>query len=212
MISWFFKDSWKARKDLTLNLGIHYEWFGVPYEGHGIAGAPAGGAAGLCGIACGALTTVELVGKNSPNPKKQLWGDDNQQITDPSVANVTPLNALSGQFTNKAITDAQGHLLLVNAQPGQIGSLGLKWVKGPPITGLSMNLLKRVKITETKEFELRVDAVNVLNHPVFGNPNLNINSTGTGTTTGPAGTNAAFGRILTATGNRRFTIGARLNF
>ena len=135
-----------------------------------------------------------------------------QQITDPSVANVTPLNALSGQFTNKAIRDAQGHLLLVNAQPGQIGSLGLKWVKGPPITGLNMNLLKRVRITETKEFELRVDAVNVLNHPVFGNPNLNINSTGTGTTTGPAGTNAAFGRILTASGNRRFTIGARLNF
>jgi hypothetical protein len=54
--------------------------------------------------------------------------------------------------------------------------------------------------------------VNVLNHPVFGNPNLNINSTGTGTTTGTAGTNAAFGRILTASGNRRFTIGARLNF
>jgi hypothetical protein len=135
-----------------------------------------------------------------------------QQVTDPSIANVTSLNALSGQFTNKAITDAQGRLLLVNPQPGQIGSLGLKWVKGPPITGLNMNLLKRVRITETKEFELRVDAVNVLNHPVFGNPNLNINSTGTGTTTGTAGTNAAFGRILTATGNRRFTIGARLNF
>ena len=30
--SGFFKDTWKVRPDLTLNLGIHYEWFGVPYD------------------------------------------------------------------------------------------------------------------------------------------------------------------------------------
>ncbi len=135
-----------------------------------------------------------------------------QQIVDPSVANVTSLNALSGQFTNKAITDSQGNLLLVNPQPGQIGSLGLKWIEGPPIMGLNLDLIKRIRITETKDFQLRVDAVNVLNHPVFGNPNLNINSTGTGTTTGTAGTNFSFGRITTASGNRRFTLGARFNF
>src|SRR2546422_3136497 len=74
--SGFFKDSWKVRPDLTLNLGISYWYFGVPYEGHGLAGGPVGGAAGLCGISCGSLTTLQFVGKNSPNPQKQMWNDD----------------------------------------------------------------------------------------------------------------------------------------
>ena len=121
------------------------------------------------------------------------------QTTDPSIGSVSPLNALNGAFSNKAITDSQGKLLLANPTPGQIGNLGLKWVEGPAALGLDMNLIKRVRITESKEFEFRVDAVNVLNHPVFGNPETNINS-------------LSFGRITTAAGNRRFTIGARVNF
>jgi hypothetical protein len=135
-----------------------------------------------------------------------------KQINDPSVNGVTTANGLNGQFSNKAITDAQGNLVLVNPAPGKNGNLGLKWIEGPPSLGFDANLIKRVRMTETKEFEFRVDVVNVLNHPVFGNPNLNINSTGTGTTTGIAGNNVSFGRITTATGNRRFTLGARLNF
>jgi hypothetical protein len=122
-----------------------------------------------------------------------------QQIDDPSRSGVSPANGLSGAFSNKAIADAQGNLLLVNPSPGQVGNLGLKWVEGPSSLGLDMNLIKRVRLAETKEFELRVDAVNVLNNPVFGNPDTNINS-------------LSFGRITTASGNRRFTIGARLNF
>ena len=47
--------------------------------------------------------------------------------------------------------------------------------------------------------EVRVDAINVLNHSNWGNPNLDINSTN-------------FGRITSKTGNRTFTINARLNF
>jgi len=134
-----------------------------------------------------------------------------QQITDPSFAGVTSQNGLNGQFSNKAIADSQGRLLLTNPSPGQVGSLGLMWVEGPPHIGLDMNLIKRVRITETKEFEFRVDTVNVLNHPNFGfntnrdtqnNPyllNTNINS-------------PDFGRFTDAQGSRRFTIGARLNF
>jgi hypothetical protein len=122
-----------------------------------------------------------------------------RQITDPSFGAVSALNALNGAFSNKAIMDSQGRILLANPEPGQIGSLGMKWVEGPASLGLDMNLIKRVRIMETKEFEFRLDAVNVLNHPVFGNPETNINS-------------LSFGRITTATGNRRFNIGLRLNF
>lgn len=121
-----------------------------------------------------------------------------QQITDPSASGVSALNALSGSFSNRAITDGQG-LLLVNPAPGQLGNMGLRWIEGSGFVGLDMNLIKRVRVTESKEFEVRVDATNVLNHPNFGTPDLNINS-------------ASFGRITTATGNRRFTVNARLSF
>src|SRR5438034_9648830 len=73
--SLFWKDNWKIRSDFTLNLGIHYEWFGVPYERHGLAGLPVGREAGLCGYSCGALTTAEFVGKYSDHPDVQLYND-----------------------------------------------------------------------------------------------------------------------------------------
>jgi len=72
-----------------------------------------------------------------------------------------------------------------------------------------MNLIKRFRIHETREFEFRLDAINILNHPNFGNPgatnsnrdgNLNINIANT------------FGRITTATGSRRFVVNTRINF
>jgi hypothetical protein len=123
-----------------------------------------------------------------------------QQITDPAVSSVSPLNALNGAYSNKAITDATGKLVLVNPQPGQIGTLGLKWVDGPRFAQFDINLIKRVKLTETEEFEFRLDAINLLNHPNFDNPNLNIDNTG-------------FGRITSSTPpNRRFVVNARVNF
>jgi hypothetical protein len=62
-----------------------------------------------------------------------------------------------------------------------------------------MNLVKRVRIDETKQFEFRIDAINVLNRPNFGNPQLDINNT-------------SFGRITTASGKRSFVVNARVNF
>src|SRR5207253_9337488 len=121
------------------------------------------------------------------------------QVTDPDRANVTTLQSTQGSYTGMAIQDSQGNLLLVNAPAGRHGNMGLNWIEGPANLGLDMNLIKRVKIAETKEFELRLDALSVLNHANFGNPNLNINS-------------SSFGRITAASGNRTFVLNLRLNF
>jgi hypothetical protein len=87
-----------------------------------------------------------------------------------------------------------------NPATGKIGNMGQNWIEGPGVYRLDANLIKRVKIAETKEFELRLDAVNILNHPVFGNPNTDINSVN-------------FGVIgLPTTGNRTFTFATRVNF
>lgn len=85
----FFKDDWKIRPNLTLNIGVRWDWYGVGYDANGLTAAPAGGSAALFGISGtsfadqwqpgrlnGSLTKFELVGPNSPNPDKQLWKGD----------------------------------------------------------------------------------------------------------------------------------------
>jgi hypothetical protein len=65
----------------------------------------------------------------------------------------------------------------------------LKSIHGPGSWDFDANIQKSIRIAESKELTLRVDAQNVFNHPTPGNPNLSI-STGT------------FGEISTKTGSR----------
>jgi hypothetical protein len=125
-----------------------------------------------------------------------------QQVTDPAISNVSAANGLSGNFSNKAIADAQGNLLLANPDPGTVGNLGLLTLTGPGSFTLDMNLSKSIRINESKEFQLRVNAINVLNHPVFSAPNTGINSAGN------------FGRITSTVGTfgRQIVTTLRLNF
>src|SRR5262249_43670636 len=73
----FFKDDWKIRPDLTLNLGIRYDWYGVPWEKNGMHALPVGGMKGLYGISADPKGTVlQLVGKNSPHPDTLFYNND----------------------------------------------------------------------------------------------------------------------------------------
>ena len=128
------------------------------------------------------------------------YSDGIQQVPDPGKSSITTQQTLQNFNSNFALADAQGQLLLVNPAPGKIGTLGEGWFEGPGRVSLDANLVKRVKIDERKEMEIRLDAINILNHPNFGNPTSNINST-------------QFGRIgLPTLWNRQFVFNARLNF
>jgi len=88
----FFKDDWRLRPSLTLNLGMRYEYYGVPYEGQGLTVVPKGGA-GLAlfgvsgrsfdrwmrpdnGVDLNLATDLEFVGPKTSQPGKTIWPND----------------------------------------------------------------------------------------------------------------------------------------
>jgi hypothetical protein len=121
-------------------------------------------------------------------------------VRDPSAAALTTQQNLNQASLMQAITDSNGRLIAVNAAPGTLGTMNPGYLEGPGQIRLDVNVIKRVRIGEAKEFEFRVDAIDALNRPNFANPNTDINST-------------TFGRITeTNGGNRIIVVNARINF
>ncbi len=84
--SGFFKDNWKVTRSLTVNLGLRYDFYGTPYESHGLAGRvvnPFGlsgtnfaTAGGNRYTSPGSITTIKFVNANSPNPGDTIYNND----------------------------------------------------------------------------------------------------------------------------------------
>jgi len=108
---------------------------------------------------------------------------------------------VAGRFTNQAVVNSSGNIVLQNPQPGMAGNLGLtlSGLEGPGRLGFDLALEKKIRFAERKTFTIRADAVNVLNRPIWNNPNTDINS-------------ASFGRITGAGGTRTITINSRIDF
>src|SRR5260370_24524862 len=108
------------------------------------------------------------------------------------------------------IQDVNGFKFLINplfkaqfATPdaGQLGNTTRGFFRGPRVFDIDGSFLKRVRITEKTNLELRADAVNLTNTPSFGLPTATITST-------------SFCRIgsSVASGSRKIQLGAKVNF
>ncbi len=86
--SFFLKDDWKIRPDLTLNLGVRFDYFGVPHLDNGLTNGFVGGSGTLFGRSGtdfdgfmkpgerGSDTKLQFIGPGSPNPDAILYPRD----------------------------------------------------------------------------------------------------------------------------------------
>jgi hypothetical protein len=78
-----------------------------------------------------------------------------------------------------AMVSDPSRIVLQNALPGTRGNVGLSTIEGPGSWTLNASMSKEFQFMEDRQFQLRVDAENVLNNPGVGNPTLSVNTTGT---------------------------------
>jgi hypothetical protein len=136
---------------------------------------------------------------------KKLMGtyiapNGNVYFIDPRVTDPTNQNRAVPVDTLSQAASTSFNQVFFNATAGGIGNLGLLAFTGPAFMNVDAGLAKNTKITERVNFQLRLDAFNLPNHPTFAMLDTDINST-------------QFGRMTsTLTSSRRLQIGARIDF
>jgi hypothetical protein len=95
----------------------------------------------------------------------------------PMIIPQSAINPNDGTGVNTDGDPAFNGQVFFNPAAGTIGGLQRRMFDGPWTFDIDFNLLKKVKITEGKNLELRWTAINALNHATFWAGDQNINST-----------------------------------
>jgi hypothetical protein len=96
------------------------------------------------------------------------FGDVFKKVPDPQCAAIDP--SLAGFCTLQAVADKSGNVILQNAQPGTRGNVGLMTIEAAGTWSADMALTKTFRVRENLKGTVRMDAVNVFNHPTPGAP------------------------------------------
>jgi hypothetical protein len=95
------------------------------------------------------------------------FNDAYEQVADPQCSSVA--SSIRPLCTLQAIRRKDsGQIIFQNSLPGVRGNFGRNNLTGPGSWNVDMALSKSIKITESKSFQVRVDAVNIFNHPQPG--------------------------------------------
>jgi hypothetical protein len=91
-----------------------------------------------------------------------------------------------------------------NPDPGTVGALQRAYLSGPGLWSLDLNASKTTKIFERHTLELRIDALNVFNHPTFQLGDQSVNSTTFGKITSTGAALSSSRRIIQLQATYRF--------
>jgi len=98
------------------------------------------------------------------------------------VAGVSP-NLLRGERTPERWFNAGAFAIVPATDPvtglPRFGNAGRNTIVGPGTNYMDANIAKSISLGERRSLTLRVEGFNVLNHPNYGNPQLNISTTTT---------------------------------
>jgi hypothetical protein len=126
-------------------------------------------------------------------------------VPDPQCSSIAA--NLQSLCTLQAVANSSGQIVLQNPQPGTRGNLGQNVIENPGSWNLNTSMGKAFQVRENMKLKFRVDATNILNHPVPANPTLSINP---GTV--PFGNIASKGSTVPANGGRQLQGMLRLEF
>ena len=120
--------------------------------------------------------------------KFQMTGNG-PMIVAPSA--VSPADGTGVSVDGPGVPSFNGQVFY-NPGAGTLGTLQRRFFSGPWTFDIDLSLIKAVTITEHRDLELRIEAINALNHATFWSGDQNINST----TFGLAGSTFYAPRIL----------------
>ena len=137
----------------------------LPGPDFGAASYIAGGwqVSGILTLQAGRPVTARLNGDNSRTGASARP----DQICDPNTGPETPNN-----FWNKAC--------FVTPPRGTFGNAGRNTLIGPGMRQFDMSAAKQFAIDDVRYVQFRVEAFNIFNHPVFGQPSGRTNSSSFG--------------------------------